>query len=372
MSQSTFDIFSFFSGCGMLDLGFEKAGFNIVQVNEYFTPFMEAYQYSRKKMNLKAPKFGYDNFDINNYLRDKETRKRLKNNLKTDKNVTGFIGGPPCPDFSIAGKQKGREGKNGVLSWSYTNLIITHKPDFFLFENVKGLWKTKKHRLFYDELKNAFVNAGYCLTERLSNSLEFGAPQDRDRILLIGIKRSLLKKGYYENNLLQDFPWDANIKYSMDEIKKIPWPQENPFRRDAILPCPDGIVKDLTVEYWFEKNDVNHHPDKDRFFKPKAGLSRMQTIPEGDSNKKSYKRIHRWRYSPTVAYGNNEVHLHPYKERRLSVADAMALQSLPKEFALPQSMTLTNCFKTIGNGVPFLLANGVAKSLHEYLEMALK
>ena len=82
----------------------------------------------------------------------------------------------------------------------------------------------------------------------------------------------------------------------------------------------------------------------------------MQTIPEGDSNKKSYKRIHRWRYSPTVAYGNNEVHLHPYKERRLSVAEAMALQSLPKEFALPQSMTLTNCFKTIGNGVCQCLA----------------
>ena len=168
----------------MLDLGFEKAGFNIVQVNEYFKPFMEAYKYSRKIMNLKAPKFGYDNFDINNYLRDEETNKRLKKHLKADKNVTGFIGGPPCPDFSIAGKQKGRDGKNGVLSWSYTNLIITHKPDFFLFENVKGLWKTQKHRLFYDELKRAFVNAGYCLTDRLSNSMEFGAPQDRDRIIL--------------------------------------------------------------------------------------------------------------------------------------------------------------------------------------------
>ena len=372
MTQKPFDVFSFFSGCGMLDLGFEKAGFNIVQVNEYFKPFMEAYKYSRKIMNLKAPKFGYDNFDINNYLRDEETNKRLKKHLKADKNVTGFIGGPPCPDFSIAGKQKGRDGKNGVLSWSYTNLIITHKPDFFLFENVKGLWKTQKHRLFYDELKKAFINAGYCLTDRLSNSLEFGAPQDRDRIILIGVKRSLLKKGYYRNDQLQEFPWESNIKYSMDEIKKTHWPQEDPFKKDSVSSCPEGIAKELTVEYWFEQNDVEHHPDKDRFFKPKAGLSRMQTIPEGDSNKKSYKRIHRWRYSPTVAYGNNEVHLHPYKERRLSVAEAMALQSLPKEFALPQSMTLTNCFKTIGNGVPFLLANGVAKSLHEYLEMALK
>ena len=373
MDKKTFDVFSFFSGCGMLDLGFEKADFNIVQVNEYFEPFLEAYRYSRKKMSIKPPKFGYDNCDINGYLTEGSLKTALTENLKKEKNLVGFIGGPPCPDFSIAGKQKGRKGRNGILSLSYTNLITSFSPDFFLFENVKGLWKTAKHRRFYDALKRIFTTAGYCLTDRLCNSLEFGAPQDRDRIILIGIKKDILKEEYYnKKNVLSSFPWDQNIKYSLQDIKDMKWPQEDVFRKDSVRACPEGIVNELTVEYWFRQNDVDHHPDKDRFFKPKAGLSRMQTIPEGDSNKKSYKRIHRWRYSPTVAYGNNEVHLHPYKERRLSVAEAMALQSLPKEFALPQSMTLTNCFKTIGNGVPFLLANGVAKSLHEYLEMALK
>lgn len=94
----------------------------------------------------------------------------------------------------------------------------------------------------------------------------------------------------------------------------------------------------------------------------------MQTIYEGDVSKKSYKRLHRWRYSPTVAYGNNEVHLHPYKERRLSAAEAMALQSLPKEFELPTEMTLTDKFKTIGNGVPYVLASGVAKTILDFME----
>ena len=94
----------------------------------------------------------------------------------------------------------------------------------------------------------------------------------------------------------------------------------------------------------------------------------MQTICEGDVSKKSYKRLHRWRYSPTVAYGNNEVHLHPYKERRLSAAEAMALQSLPKEFELPTEMTLTDKFKTIGNGVPYCLASGVAKTILDFME----
>ena len=146
----------------------------------------------------------------------------------------------------------------------------------------------------------------------------------------------------------------------------------DPFIEDGELECPADIIKELTVQYWFDKNNVNSHPDKDRYFKPKSGLERMKTIQEGDTNKKSYKRIHRWRYSPTVCYGNNEVHLHPYKTRRLSVAEAMALQSLPKEFCLPQDLTLSSCFKTIGNGVPYLLAKEIASTLLEYLNSNVK
>ena len=90
-------------------------------------------------------------------------------------------------------------------------------------------------------------------------------------------------------------------------------------------------------------------------------------ISEGDDGKKSYKRLHRWRYSPTAAYGNNEVHLHPFKPRRLTVAEALAIQSLPANFELPSTMTLSNMFKTIGNGVPYLAALGLAKSILNHI-----
>ena len=93
----------------------------------------------------------------------------------------------------------------------------------------------------------------------------------------------------------------------------------------------------------------------------------MKTFSEGDDSKKCFKRLHRWRYSPTVAYGNNEVHLHPYLPRRLSVAEALSLQSLPAEFVLPDNISLTSKFKTIGNGVPYLLARGVAETLMDYI-----
>jgi len=95
--------------------------------------------------------------------------------------------------------------------------------------------------------------------------------------------------------------------------------------------------------------------------------ARFLSIEEGDTKRKSFKRLHRWRYSPTAAYGHNEVHLHPYKPRRLSVAEALAIQSLPRQFELPPDMTLTNMFQSVGNGVPFLASKMAARSIKEFL-----
>ena len=358
-------ILSFFSGSGFLDLGFETNGFDIDLVNEYSPEFMRAYKYSREKMSLRKPRFGYFNIDINDFLGDR--REELRSYLEiahADGDLVGFIGGPPCPDFSIAGKNRGRNGDNGKLSKSYVDTIIAMRPDFFLFENVKGLWKTARHREFYEELKSELASVGYIMTDRLTNSLEFGAPQDRDRILLFGIKRDLLASP----EKIAEFPWDAFRKWNADEIKALPWPETEAFVAGSETSCPEGLPESFTVEHWFKKNDVEHHPNASDYFTPHNGLARIETVAEGDVSKKSYKRLHRWRYSPTVAYGNNEVHLHPYKLRRLSAAEALALQTLPKEFELPHDMTLTNKFKTIGNGVPYLLSSGIAKTVAQFLD----
>lgn len=360
----SFKIFSFFSGCGFLDLGFENNGFKVEFVNEFSPAFMKAYKYSRSKMNIPEPEFGYFNNDVNVFLTT-DKGSELQNWIeaaRADGSLIGFLGGPPCPDFSVAGKNRGREGDNGKLSMSYINLITKMLPDFFLFENVKGLWKTAKHRAFYDEMKQQIQTAGYATTDKLVNALEFGAPQDRERIFLFGVNQRILGE-----NDIKDFPWEKYKKYSLEEIKAYPWPKAEPFVNEGPRDCPAGIPRELTVEYWFNKNDVANHPNANDYFTPHQGLIRMQSIKEGDVCKKSYKRLHRWRYSPTVAYGNNEVHLHPYKERRISAAEAMSLQTLPKTFELPPDMTLTDKFKTIGNGVPYVLSCGIAQSTYDFL-----
>jgi len=362
-------IFSFFSGAGFLDIGFEKSGYNVVFVNEYNKAFLDAYRYARKNMKMKTPQYGYFCGDINKLLIGKEREYLFKCIQKSKKNaLVGFIGGPPCPDFSIAGKNKGIEGANGMLTNSYKKMILKFEPDFFLFENVKGLWATKKHRAEYDKIKASFKRKGYVLTDRLVNSIEYGVPQDRERVILFGIKYNLLSNSKKEASLLlkDKFPWEQEKKYHIDDILSCNWPEQNVFFEEGELRKPNNIISQLSVEHWFKKNNVYDHYNCDDYFEPHS-TERFYTISEGDVSRKSFKRLHRWRYSPTAAYGNNEVHLHPYKARRLSVAETLAIQSLPKNFALPKTLTKSDMFKTVGNGVPFLLAKGIARSVKSFI-----
>ena len=352
-------VFSFFSGLGFLDLGFEESGFEVCFVNEFHEPFLEAYKHARAKMGKALPKYGYALGSIEDHLTDPKLSKRLDGYIQSSRkagNLVGFIGGPPCPDFSIAGKQRGHHGDNGRLTRVYVELIEKKKPDWFLFENVKGLWGTKKHRLFYDEMKNRLEKSGYTLSDKLVNSAFYGAPQDRARIILIGFKNS---------SKIEESEWEEEFLFDEDILRKGYWPTTSPFQGKPKK--PRGVPEVLTVEHWFKRNKVEAHTNSTHAFTPRAGLARFESVEEGDDKKKSYKRLHRYRYSPTAAYGNNEVHLHPWLPRRISAAEALAIQSLPEEFALPTEMTLSNMFKGIGNGVPFVMARAIATMIKKKL-----
>lgn len=363
------NIFSFFSGVGMLDLGFQDAGYEVVFVNEFKQEFMNSYCYARRKQNYIPPRYGYHVSDINFFLSAEGEQKfqRYMDNERQNGEVIGFIGGPPCPDFSVGGKNRGREGENGKLAKSYVDMICRFKPDFFLFENVKGLIKTQKHREYFEELKEELKLNGYVLSEKLLNSLNFGVPQDRERILMMGVLKGsdLDKKIVYVNNTFA-FPWCCDLLYDSVAIKKMKWPLPEVYRENSKRKFKYKVPRELTIEEWFRKNNVYKHPNAKDVFKVKGGKVKMETIKEGDTSRKSFKRLHRWKYSPTAAYGNNEVHLHPYKTRRLSVAEAMAIQSLPAWFELPTDICLSAKFKTVGNGVPYLLSLKVAERIKMY------
>lgn len=365
-------IYSFFSGVGMLDLGFQEAGFEIVSVNEYEKSFMRAYQYARRKQKENISFSSYYNGDINDFMKPplKQKIERQIKSLKEKGELIGFIGGPPCPDFSVAGKNRGRNGKNGKLAKSYVEVINYYQPDFFLFENVKGLIRTEQHRGYFNELKEDLQSNNYILSEALLNALEFGVPQDRERIILIGVNcfSILRKRLIYTNNTFY-FPWDLHKKYDIESIKKLKWPTTQRYIKYSKRKFKYNVPRELTTEFWFVKNDVYHHANRGDKFKVRSGLDRIEHVEEGDVSRKSFKRLHRWRYSPTAAYGNNEVHLHPYRSRRLTVAEAMAIQSLPKWFELPSNLALTEKFKMIGNGVPYLMAVELANTIRDFFQI---
>jgi DNA (cytosine-5)-methyltransferase 1 len=133
-------VFSFFSGAGFLDLGFEHSGFDVVFANEFERSFAHAYESARVGMGAALPRHGVHVDSVEEWL-EPPRKQRLTNWIQEERRAgatVGFIGGPPCPDFSVGGKNAGRHGENGRLTDTYFQLIADQKPDWFLFENVKA------------------------------------------------------------------------------------------------------------------------------------------------------------------------------------------------------------------------------------------
>lgn len=360
-------ILSFFTGAGFLDIGFMEAGFkNIVWRNEFNSEFTKSFEYGMSCLDCLP------NCKINNQksivdIELKEIEKEAFANTGIP-DFFGIIGCPPCPDFSMGGKNKGKKGDNGKLSQVYVDLIISLNPTFFIFENVWGLVRTEKHKSFFYEIQEQLKEAGYCLSYRVLNALDFGVPQNRNRVFMVGFRQKWLMENFDSFIDPKDgswFPWPIGIY--PDAKNKFSWPKGT-NELGSTPPKPVGIPDELMVGLCISIDNpdtIASLPNGQEGFKPKS--EKFKFIREGDDSRKSFKRLHRWRYSPSVAYGNNEVHLHPFLPRRLTVREAMRIQTVPDEYAFPPDVSLSDKFKMISNGVPVNLAAAVAESIAKVL-----
>jgi len=349
-------------------MGFEQAGFSIVWSNEANPIFADLYSYGMTKWKQsRDPGAGAVSISCIKKIENVPPREILKSAFPLKKPMLfGVIGGPPCPDFSAGGKNKGGKGINGRLSKTYIYRICSIRPSFFVFENVPGLYKTEKHRDFLKDLENKAENAGYCIDMKLLNALEYGVPQDRERLIMIGIKNNLAQSCLGRKITKKErgwFRWPEPIY--KDAKEKYQWPTI--AKKGKRIAKPSTIPSELTVHSILsEKNDPTRLPNgKDCF---KAYSNKFKKIREGDTARKSFKRLHRYRFSPTVCYGHNEVHLHPCLPRRLSVREAMRIQGIPDTYELSPEATLTSKYSIVSNGVPVPLAFEVAKSLREFFD----
>ena len=165
-------IASFFSGAGGLDLGFSNAGFNIAFANDNWEGCWETFE-----KNHNHP-----------------ICKKSITEIKPEEipEVVGFVGGPPCQSWSLAGAMRGINDSRGKLFYNYVELIKAKQPLFFLAENVAGIL-SDKHLTEFKKIIQAFKEIGYNVSYKLLNAKDYGVPQDRKRVIVVGYHNKLGK-----------------------------------------------------------------------------------------------------------------------------------------------------------------------------------
>jgi len=362
-------VLSFFTGGGFLDIGFEEAGFDIVWTNENCHDFADMYEYGitswRRAKGIVHPEAKISNRKSVTELTAENIMRDAFNSARPP--IFGVIGGPPCVDFSVGGGNKGGNGTNGRLVRVFSDFIKDIRPDFFVMENVPGLWKTRKHKSFFRKVIRGLSDKPYRyhIATKIVSALELGVPQNRERLFAIGFLDESIGNSLKRQKSDNPVEWYTWPKPLYSNARQFPWPSTNPFQESPDL--PEGIPIDLTVyPLLVGPPDPVTLPNGKEYFKPHS--SRFIQIDEGDDSRKSFKRLHRYRYSPTAWYGNNEVHLHPWEPRRLSVREALRIQTVPDTYVIPEEYSLTAKFKMITNGVPCILARAIADSIKVFLK----
>lgn len=257
-----------------------------------------------------------------------------------EKKPIGVIGGAPCQYFSAGNSSpKIRDHRKG-LPTRYARILkeLNEKfdLDFFVFENVSGI-KMARHKERFLKFKNLFEEAGFWLHEGILDAVDYGLPQKRARVFVVGLN----KRKYSQGDFV--FPDRKSKKH-----KSV---------RTSIGGLPDPVLFDRSskqVAIPFHPNHWTMKPKSWRF-------SETNSLRMNSSLGRSFRVLSWDKPSWTVAYGNREVHVHPSKKRRLSVFEAMRLQGLPERYELRG--TLSDQFRMVSDAVPRQVANALAKNI---------
>jgi len=356
---------SLFSGGGGLDLGFQKNGFDIVYANDNDKQAVSTY-----KKNLGTE---IVHEDINNI------------NSKELPDVELVVGGPPCQSFSLAGKRDTTDEK-GQLVWKYMDIINEIRPKFFVFENVIGLKsaKTERGTKVLEELLTAFDEMGYNVTVETLNSADYGIPQRRKRVFLVGNNIGEVftfpKPTHNENGTnglkrwvsveeaigdLGDATEDGNSDY-------LSTPQSD-FQKSVQKTNSTEVENHFYPQMSSMDKQIIHHvqPGGNYMDIPDSVPSkRIQKLKKTGGRTTSYGRLLPEKPSYTInTYFNRPnvgCNIHYSKNRLITVREALRLQSFPDSYVI-NSSTKRGYHTIAGNAVPPLLADKIAKEIKKYI-----
>lgn len=309
-----FTAVSLFCGAGGLDMGFDQAGFRTIWANDFDADACKTHQ-SWSKANVVCcdiSKVDYSTIPISDVV----------------------LGGFPCQGFSLSGPRKIDDSRNALYK-HYVKLVHQNKPLAFIGENVKGLL-TMGNGQIIEAIVADFSQCGYNVFYKLLNAKNFGVPQDRERVIIIGFRKDLGIKNF-------ELP-DTNGK-SMT-------------LKEAIGDMPDANLEDVcNAPYSSRYMSRNRKRGWDDIAYTVPAMAKQVTLwPGSPDMQKIGKDL--WKF------GDNGI------TRRLSWREAAAIQTFPKD--LKFSGDLTSIYKQIGNAVPVKLAKYIAEYIKPYLEQAIK
>lgn len=327
------NIISLFSGCGGLDLGFEKAGFNVVVANEFDKNIWETFKVNHPNTKLIEG-------DIRN----------IKEEDLPD-NVDGIIGGPPCQSWSEAGSLKGIDDDRGKLFYEYIRILKNKQPKFFLAENVSGML-ADRHSEAVNNILQMFKECGYNVSLTLVNAKNYGVAQERKRVFYIGFRSDLnidfvFPKGSTEDDdkkiTLRDIIWDL-------KDSAVPALEKNQHNPDAI-----NNNEYFTGSYspiFMSRNRVKNWDEQ--AFTVQASGRQCQLHPQAPKMVKVDKNDCR--------FVEGKEHLY----RRMTIREIARIQGFPDSFRFIYQNT-NDAYKMIGNAVPVNLAYEVACAIKSTL-----
>ncbi len=324
-NEEKFKIVSLFSGCGGLDLGFEKAGFKVSWANEFDKAIWETFA-------LNFPKTPLD--------------KRSITEIPSSEipSADGIIGGPPCQSWSEAGACRGINDHRGQLFFDYVRVLKDKQPLFFLAENVSGILAGIHKEAFQKILKD-FSAAGYNVVYKLLNAKNYNVPQDRERVIIVGYHKKMGKTF--------EFPDGTNklltLRDAIGDLKE-PKPalKYNKTNGDSLeVPNHEYMTGNFSTIYmsrnrvrsWDEQSFTIQAGGRHAPIHPKA--PKMKFI---EQNKREFVE------------GKEDLY------RRLSVRECARIQTFPDTFLFKYT-DVADGYKMVGNAVPSNFAQALAEKI---------
>lgn len=333
-------VLELFCGGGLGAIGFKAAGYDIAKALDFDKNAVKAYRHNFGDHVEQADISAVD--------------------IDSLPNTDVIFGGPPCQDFSVAGKGAGADGERGKLVWRYLEIIAAKQPKAFVFENVKGLI-TKRHRPTFDALIEKFNEIGYEIEWKALSAWDYGVAQKRERVFIVGIRKDLgftfefpkPLEGDYQTRVLRDvigdLPEANNEGYGLRN-------DEKPYAHKI----PDG------------GNWRSLPEDEQKAFMKGAFYS-------GGGQTTYLRRMSRDEPALTITasvLAKATCHLHPEEDekppRRFTVRECLRIQSAPDTYVLPDDISLSAQYRIVGNGIASRVAWYIGCALADQLRFKSK